>query len=200
VVTAGSIFIFGLNPNLSRWMSASGSAGLAVPALSLLISTVTWFIMCISSDEQRRSKLKWTLLTLFTAGEAISVGYLSSFFKFRSVLLAMLTTAVATASVSIYTIAQRNSHYDLSQWGSTLSSCGLVFLCYGTLQLLQLTGVLPQGFIIPYNEVLYSLLGATLFSFYLAHHTKLIVSYVFSVLCKKRNEPSSTRMHGTHMY
>jgi hypothetical protein len=93
-VTAASICFFGLNPNLSQWMSRSGSAGLAVPVLSLLLSTVTWFIMCISSDEQRRSKLKWTLLALFTTGEAISVGYLSSFFKFRSVLLAMLTTAV----------------------------------------------------------------------------------------------------------
>jgi FtsH-binding integral membrane protein len=123
--------------------------------------------------------MKWTLLTLFTTGEAISVGYLSSFFKFRSVLLAMLTTAVATASVSLYTISQRNSRYDLSQWGSTLSSCGLIFLCYGTIQLLQLTGVLPKAFIIPYNEMLYSILGATLFSFYLAHHTKLIVSYVY---------------------
>jgi FtsH-binding integral membrane protein len=181
--TAGSIFMFGLNPTLSQWMSTPGSvAGLAVPILSLMLSTVTWFIMMMSSDEQRRSKVKWTLLTLFTTGEAISVGYLSSFFKFRSVLLAMLTTAMATASVSLYTFSQRNAQYDLSQWGTTLSSCGLIFLCYGTLQLLQLTGILPKGFIIPYNEVLYSMIGATLFSFYLAHHTKLIVSYVYDTL------------------
>lgn len=192
-VTAGSIFTFGLNPTISQWMSSSSSSGsvsfgLAVPILSLLLSTVTWFIMCMSSDEKRRSKMKWTLLTLFTTGEAISVGYLSSFFKFRSVLLAMLTTAVATASVSLYTVSQRNSRYDLSQWGSTLSSCGLIFMCYGTIQLLQLTGVLPKAFIIPYNEMLYSIIGASLFSFYLAHHTKLIVSYVYTYIYIYRHE------------
>jgi protein lifeguard len=50
-----------------------------------------------------------------------------------------------------------------------------LFLVYGLLQLLQVVGVLPAGFL-PYNEMLYSLAGATLFSFYLAYHTKLIVS------------------------
>lgn len=38
-----------------------------------------------------------------------------------------------------------------------------------------MTGVLPAGFL-PYNEMLYSLVGASLFSFYLAYHTKLIVA------------------------
>lgn len=52
---------------------------------------------------------------------------------------------------------------------------GLIFLVYGVIQLLQMTGVLPAGFI-PYNEMLYSLAGATLFSFYLAYHTRLIVA------------------------
>lgn len=35
--------------------------------------------------------------------------------------------------------------------------------------------VIPAGFM-PYNEMLYSLVGACLFSFYLAYHTKLIVA------------------------
>ena len=35
-------------------------------------------------------------------------------------------------------------------------------------------GWLPQGFL-PYSDALYSLIGACLFSVYLAHHTKLIV-------------------------
>ena len=46
---------------------------------------------------------------------------------------------------------------------------------YGLIQLLIMLGVLPAG-LLPYNEMLYGLVGACLFSFYLAHHTKLIVA------------------------
>jgi len=46
---------------------------------------------------------------------------------------------------------------------------------YGVIQLLQMLGVLPPNFL-PYNDALYGLVGACLFSFYLAYHTKLIVA------------------------
>jgi len=55
------------------------------------------------------------------------------------------------------------------------NSCGLIFLVYGVLALLQTTGVLPAGFL-PYNDMLYGLAGACLFSFYLAYHTRLIIA------------------------
>jgi FtsH-binding integral membrane protein len=54
------------------------------------------------------------------------------------------------------------------------TSFGLIFLVYGVIQLLQLTGVLPAGFL-PHSDALYGMVGATLFSFYLAYHTKIIV-------------------------
>ena len=41
--------------------------------------------------------------------------------------------------------------------------------------MLQYSGILPAGFL-PYNDALYGLVGATLFSFYLAYHTRLIVA------------------------
>jgi FtsH-binding integral membrane protein len=45
---------------------------------------------------------------------------------------------------------------------------------YGLIQVLSVVGVLPASFL-PYNDMLYGLVGACLFSFYLAHHTKLLV-------------------------
>jgi FtsH-binding integral membrane protein len=174
VVTALSVVMFGVNPGLGNWMRRPG-IGSTMPVLSLLLSTVAWFVMCASASARRSSPLKWQILALFTAGEALSVGFISSFYHFRSVCSAMLATAVAATSVSLYTAKQRNPKYDLSQWGAGLSSCGLIFLVYGSIQLLQVLGVLPAGFM-PYNEVLYSLAGACLFSFYLAYHTKLIVA------------------------
>ena len=119
--------------------------------------------------------MKWQLLLLFTLGEALSVGFLSSFYTFASAVSALMATTAAAAGVSLYTIFQRNSKYDLSQWGATLSSFGLVFVTYAMIQVLQLVGVVPAGFL-PYNDALYGMVGATLFSFYLAYHTRTIVS------------------------
>mmetsp|Transcript_5589 Transcript_5589/g.8570 ORF Transcript_5589/g.8570 Transcript_5589/m.8570 type:complete len:337 (-) Transcript_5589:804-1814(-) len=172
LVTAASIFIFGTNKNLANWVQRSGTA---VPMLSLLVSTIAWFMICMSPRARRESPIKWQLLTLFTLGESISVGFISSFYKFQSVLSAMLATALATVSVSAYTIMQKNPKYDLSQWGMTLSSLGMIFIAYGLIHVLELFGILPAGFL-PYSDIVYSLFGAGLFSLFLAHHTKLIVS------------------------
>lgn len=48
-------------------------------------------------------------------------------------------------------------------------------MVYGLIHLLEIFGILPQGFL-PYTDALYSLIGACLFSLYLAYHTKLIVA------------------------
>ena len=51
----------------------------------------------------------------------------------------------------------------------------MIFLVYGLIGLLQMSGIIPANFL-PYNDAIYSFFGACLFSFYLAHHTKLIVA------------------------
>lgn len=56
-----------------------------------------------------------------------------------------------------------------------ITSCGVIWLVYGLIHLLELFGALPAGFL-PYSEIFYSVLGASLFSFFLAYHTKLIVA------------------------
>lgn len=211
IFTAATVILFGTHPDWSRWMRTSGSPGTLIPFASLLLSTICWFVMCASTNARRQAPLKWQLLTLFTIGEAISVGFISAFYTFRSVVTAMGASALAATAVSVYTAAQQNPKYDLSQWGAGLSSyvvlqvgvvggrtrgcvrqrgppphplfvllrlpsrCGLIFVVYGLIQLLSMVGILPAG-LLPYHETLYGLCGACLFSFYLAHHTKLIVA------------------------
>jgi FtsH-binding integral membrane protein len=120
-VTALSVVMFGTQPALTEWMQRPG-LGTYVPLVSLILSTIAWFTMCASPEARRKSPLKWKLLVLFTIGEAISVGFISSFYEFQSVMSAMMATTIATLSVSLYTANQKNPKYDLSQWGSGLSS------------------------------------------------------------------------------
>jgi hypothetical protein len=53
--------------------------------------------------------------------------------------------------------------------------CAMIFLVYGIIGLLQMVGIMPANFL-PYNDTIYSCIGVTLFSLFLAHHTKLITA------------------------
>lgn len=167
-----SVLLFGRYPLLSRWMLFRGRA---VPMLSLLISMITLTIFSSSERARRTSPMKWQLLSLFSIAEAVVIGFITSFYKTKTVLSATMSTAVATFAITMYTLLNKNPKRDLSQWGASLSSMGMIFIFYGFLHLLSLVGILPPGFL-PYNEILYSLFGTSLFSLYLAHHTSLIVS------------------------
>lgn len=117
--------------------------------------------------------MKWPLLIAFTVGESIAVGFISSVYAYSTVTRAMSVTAATTLSVTLYTLLQKNPKYDLSQWGRALAGLGFAFLIYGVINLLALFGIVPPG-LLPYSEAIYSILGAGLFSLYLAHHTRLI--------------------------
>ena len=78
--------------------------------------------MSISEKARQSSPMKWNLLTIFTLGEALLVGMLSSLFNSKTVISAFLSTALATISVTGYTLMNKNPKYDLSQWGAGLSS------------------------------------------------------------------------------
>jgi FtsH-binding integral membrane protein len=94
----------------------------SIPLIGILVSTIAWFRVCSSVKARREAPEKWWWLTIYTLGEAVSVGFLSSFYTMRSVVSAMGATAIAAVTVSAYTILQQNPKYDLSQWGATLSS------------------------------------------------------------------------------
>ena len=116
-----SLFIFGFHSfkGLSYWMLTKGRM---VPFLSLFMSSICCTIMTTSTKARRTSPTKWQLLSLFTLGQSIAVGFITSFHPLRTVVSAMLATALATGGVTLYTFWQQNPKYDLSQWGAALSS------------------------------------------------------------------------------
>jgi protein lifeguard len=181
IITAISCFLFGLNPVLSNisQLSRNGepSPWAAIPLVGIVTSTLAWFRVCSSPEARRTAPQKWWWLGLFTAGEALSVGFITSFYKFRVVVTAMGATAAATLAVSLYTIRQNNPKRDLSQMGASLSSASMILLTYLMIGMLQKSGVFPHGFqLVPFSDLLYSGVAACLFSAYLAYHTKLIVA------------------------
>ena len=150
------------------------SSGRVVPMLSLAVSTISALWIGASPRARRSSPLKWQLLALFTLGEAITIGFISSLYQLKSVVSAMSATAAATLSITLYSFLNQNPKYDLSQWGQGLASLATLFVIYGLINLLERTGILPQGFL-PFTEGIYAFFGAALFSLFLAYDTRLIV-------------------------
>jgi len=171
LVTALSVLVFSKFPGLGSWMSLKGKV---VTFGSILISTIA-HIMMLSEENRRSSPMKWRLLAIFTIGESLAVGFISSFYAFHTVMSAMIATATATLSVTLYTLMNDNPKRDLSQWGASLSSIGTIFISYMFIHMLSVFGILPQGFL-PFNEAIFSMCGACLFSLYLAYHTRLVIS------------------------
>jgi FtsH-binding integral membrane protein len=138
--------------------------------MAMMVSVGVCLKMGMDPDARRKSPTKWQLLGIFTASEAFTVGLVSSLYGAKTLLSAFLATSTATAGITMYTLMQNNPKYDLSQWGSGLSSTLMVFFFYGLLRFFFGDSFLPM------NQMLYSGLGAILFSVYLAYHTRLIVS------------------------
>jgi len=119
LVVSLSILGFAKNPGLTQWIATRGRF---VPMLSLILSSIVFSIMSLSEEARQTSPRKWQLLTLFTVGEAVAVGFIASLYSSKNVISAMMATAVGTISVTLYTLMNRNPKRDLSQWGATLSS------------------------------------------------------------------------------
>jgi len=177
--TALVCLLFGTYPPLTNIMRVNPYTGQAsplvfIPFLGIFASTIAWFRVAMSPQARQKAPNKWWWLSIFTIGEAVSVGAITSLYQLRSVVTAMGATALAATTVSMYTISQKNSKYDLSQWGAALSSWASILLVYLLIGIAQNSGWLPYGFL-PYSDMLYSVFATCLFSLFLAYHTKLIV-------------------------
>ena len=63
--TAAIVLAFGSNRNLQHWIFKRGQA---VPLLSVVLSSIAWFITCYNPTARRAPKIKWWLLGIFTLG------------------------------------------------------------------------------------------------------------------------------------
>lgn len=105
------------------------------------------------------------LFGLFTLAESFLLGVTSSAFDFDTVFLALTQTTAAVLALTLYAF-QPNPRYDLTGLGSS-SLVALVVL--------SATGIIAAFFDIPGIKLLYSSLGAILFSLFIVRDTELVV-------------------------
>jgi len=105
------------------------------------------------------------LFAAFAVAESLLLGVACTAFRLSTVVLAVAQTALATVGLTAYGF-QPNPRYDLTGLGSVLFASVLA-LVFG--------GIVAALFDVPGASVLYSTLGAILFSAFIVYDTQLVV-------------------------
>jgi len=125
---------------------------------------VTFAVMialACSEDLRRKAPSNFILLAIFTVAEGFIVGTFATFFDAHSVLIAAgITTAVCLALTSF----SFQSKYDFTAAGGMLFVCCICLLMFGFLAMF-----------FPLGQLIYSTLGALLFSAFLVYDTQLMI-------------------------
>lgn len=132
---------------------------------SMAISFLVPLALSVSPKLRHDPSKSLPAFAAFTVAESTLLGVVSSSFRLDKVVLAMLQTAAAVCGLTIWAY-QPNPNFDLTRFGSGL---------FASLLILLLTGVLGAALKIPGANLVYSTLGAIVFSLFIVYDTELIV-------------------------
>jgi len=139
-------------------LSNVGSMISLINMFLLLISTCVFF-----SSENMIKNHSFKFLCFYTILITYIVGYVGIIYSPTTLLLSGVSTLTIFSGLTLYAFQTK---YDYTQHTSILISSLLGLLCFGFF----------MSFVhIPYLSIVYSSLGAILFSFYIIYDTQLIV-------------------------
>uniref|UniRef100_A0AAQ4QZV0 Protein lifeguard 2 n=1 Tax=Gasterosteus aculeatus aculeatus TaxID=481459 RepID=A0AAQ4QZV0_GASAC len=149
-----------------------------------LVFFATYIALSCCGELRRQFPWNIILLVLFTLSMASMMGFVSSFYNTKSVVLCLGITAVVCLSVTIFSF---QSKIDVTSCqGVLFSLCVVMLLCSITFSI-----VVPFGYV-PWLHATYAVLGAIMFTLFLAFDTQLLLGnkryslspeeYVFATL------------------
>ncbi|KAG9260457.1 protein lifeguard 2-like [Astyanax mexicanus] len=136
-------------------------------SLSNFLFLGTFLALSCCGDLRRQFPWNLILLTVFTLSMACMLGFISSFYNSRSVVLCLGITAVVCFSVTIFSFQSR---VDVTSYQGVLFSLCVVMLCCS----LVMGFVVPFGYV-PWIHAIYGIGGAILFTMFLAFDTQLLM-------------------------
>ncbi|KAM9860147.1 fas apoptotic inhibitory molecule 2b [Aulostomus maculatus] len=152
--------------------------------LSYLMFFATYIALSCCGDLRRQFPWNIILLVLFTLSMAFMMGFMSSFYNTKSVVLCLGITALVCLTVTIISF---QSKIDVTSCQGVLFSLVMVMLlCAITISI-----VVPFGYV-PWLHATYAVVGAILFTLFLAFDTQMLLGnkrytispeeYVFATL------------------
>uniref|UniRef100_F6WEN6 Transmembrane BAX inhibitor motif containing 1 n=1 Tax=Monodelphis domestica TaxID=13616 RepID=F6WEN6_MONDO len=139
----------------------------AVYYASYAVFLATYLTLVCCQGPRRRFPWNLILLTIFTFAMSFMTGCIASMYNSRSVILAMLITAVVSIAVTIFCF----------QTKVDFTSCAGLFCVLGIV--LTVTGIITAIVLafkyVPWLHMLYAALGAIAFTLFLAYDTQLVL-------------------------
>ncbi|XP_072309032.1 fas apoptotic inhibitory molecule 2b [Eucyclogobius newberryi] len=151
---------------------------------SYLMFFSTYIALTCCGNLRRQFPWNVILLVLFTLSMAFMMGFMSSFYNTKSVVLCLGITAMVCCCVTVFSFQSR---VDVTSCQGVLFSLVMVMLlCAITMSI-----VVPFGYV-PWLHATYAVLGAILFTLFLAFDTQMLLGnkryaispeeYVFATL------------------
>lgn len=134
---------------------------------SYLMFFATYIALSCCGDLRRQFPWNIILLVLFTLSLSFMMGFMSSFYNTKSVLLCLGITAMVCLCVTVFSFQSR---IDVTSCqGVLFSLCMVLLLCAITISI-----VVPFGYV-PWLHATYAVLGAILFTLFLAFDTQMLL-------------------------
>ncbi|TNN82499.1 Protein lifeguard 2 [Liparis tanakae] len=128
---------------------------------------VTYLTLSCCSAPRRRFPWNLILLCIFTLSLSYMTGMLSSFYNTKSVVMCLGITAAVCLLVTVFSFQTK---FDVTSYQGVLFVFCMVMFLSG----LVLTVVLPFQYV-PWLDAIYAVLGAILFTMFLAFDTQLLM-------------------------
>ncbi|KAM4740451.1 fas apoptotic inhibitory molecule 2b isoform 2-T2 [Anableps anableps] len=179
-VTVGIVCLFTFCAPVRFYIQTNPNLYLA----SYIMFFTTYIALSCCGDLRRQFPWNVILLVLFTLSMAFMMGFVSSFYNTKSVMLCLGITAMVCLSVTVFSFQSKTDV--TSCQGVLFSLCMAMLLCAITISI-----VVPFGYV-PWLHAIYAVIGAILFTLFLAFDTQLLLGnkryaispeeYVFATL------------------
>ncbi|XP_017548196.1 fas apoptotic inhibitory molecule 2b [Pygocentrus nattereri] len=136
-------------------------------SLSNLLFLGTYLTLSCCADVRRQFPWNLILLTIFTLCMASMLGFVSSYYNTKSVVLCLAITAMVCLCVTIFSF---QSSIDVTSFQGVLFTLCMVMLCCA----LVMGFVVPFGYV-PWLHAIYGVIGAIVFTMFLAFDTQLLM-------------------------
>ncbi|XP_005799976.2 protein lifeguard 2-like isoform X1 [Xiphophorus maculatus] len=162
-VTVGIVCLFTFCAPVRFYIQTNPSLYMA----SYIMFFATYIALSCCGDLRRQFPWNITLLVLFTLSMAFMMGFVSSFYNTKSVMLCLGITSLVCLSVTVFSF---QSKIDVTSCqGVLFSLCMAMLLCAITISI-----VVPFGYV-PWLHAIYAVIGAILFTLFLAFDTQLLL-------------------------
>ncbi|XP_034983762.1 protein lifeguard 3 [Zootoca vivipara] len=163
LVTVGIVALFTFSHPVSYYVQRN----IALYYVSYAVFLICYLVLALCRSIQRRFPWNIILMTIFTMSTAFMTGTIASVYETKTVIIAMIITAVVTITVTVFSFQTK---VDLTTWRGFFCIMAIVFMVTGIA-----TAIVLSCKYMYWLDLLYAAISAVVFTLFLAYDTQLLL-------------------------